>query len=131
MQLRADGVWQVDPPITVPAGSRSILIESSGRVLAVTGEGTDEPRECGRLELATFLNPQHLQTVSDDLLRPTAASGPMHRARPEGIHGSLFQGALEASNATLASEAAILEQLERQAELLQRADRLAEPVVTR
>src|SRR5690606_33903205 len=76
VQIRAEGVWHVDPPITVPEGARGIIIRSDGRVLAELADGENELRECGRLELATFLNPQHLETVAGDLLRPTAASGP-------------------------------------------------------
>jgi flagellar basal body rod protein FlgF len=123
IQPRADGGWRLDPPVRIPAESVRLIVDARGRTTVLSSD--DQPAAVGQIELATFLNPQHLETIEGELLIPTTASGPIHRRAPgtAGV-GTLRQGAWEGSNATLAGEAAALERLERQAELLRRVERL-------
>jgi flagellar basal-body rod protein FlgG len=124
IQLRAEGVWRLDPSLRIPPESIRFVVDGRGRATVI---GADEQLvAAGELKLATVLNPQHLETLAGDLLAPTTASGPLYLGTPgsSGV-GTLRQGVWEGSNATLAGEAAALERLERQAELFRRAERLS------
>ncbi len=125
IQPRADGDWRLDPPVRIPAESVRLVVDARGRASVLSSD--DQPASVGQIELAIFLNPQHLETIDGELLIPTTASGPIHRRAPgtSGV-GTLRQGVWEGSNATIAGEAAALERLERQAELLRRAERLSQ-----
>jgi flagellar basal body rod protein FlgG len=120
IQRRADGEWELDPGFEVPEDAARLVVSQDGSVqVHRSGKGAVD---CGRLQLAVFINPQHLKRGGADLLRPSTASGPMHRVNPGGeVAGRIRQGALELSNATIEREQAALEQMERRLELLRDA----------
>ena len=94
----------VVPNIQIPPGVTSITIGSDGMVSATLAGQTD-PSELGQMELASFVNPAGLQSICNNLLTQTAASGPpvTCAAGIEG-RGTLRQGVLEGSNVNIVEE---------------------------
>jgi flagellar basal-body rod protein FlgG len=94
----------VDPGITVPADATKVTIKGDGSVLA-TLPGRTEPSEVGILQLTTFTNPTGLESMGNNLLRATAASGDPISVRPgEQGAGTLSQGYLENANVKAVEE---------------------------
>ncbi|AOG01553.1 MAG: flagellar basal-body rod protein FlgG [Blastomonas fulva] len=94
----------VVPNIQIPPGVTGITIGADGMVSA-TLAGQAEPSELGQIEIASFVNPAGLQSLGDNLLAQTAASGPAvtGAAGLEG-RGKVRQGALEGSNVNIVEE---------------------------
>ncbi|MAF61494.1 MULTISPECIES: flagellar basal-body rod protein FlgG [Pseudomonadota] len=94
----------VVPNIQIPPGVTSITIGSDGMVSATLAGQTD-PSELGQMELASFVNPAGLQSIGNNLLTQTAASGPpvTGAAGIEG-RGTIRQGVLEGSNVNIVEE---------------------------
>src|SRR3989344_2696805 len=94
----------VVPNIQIPPGVTSITIGSDGMVSATLAGQTD-PSELGQMELASFVNPAGLQSIGNNLLTQTPASGPpvTGAAGIEG-RGTLRQGVLEGSNVNIVEE---------------------------
>jgi flagellar basal-body rod protein FlgG len=70
----------------------------------VAGGGA-APQNIGQIQLARFANPAGLQSLGQNLMRETAASGaPQLGPAATGGAGSLMQGALEASNVNVVEE---------------------------
>ncbi|MDB5715294.1 MAG: flgG [Sphingomonadales bacterium] len=92
----------VQPAITIPTGAQAITIGSDGTVSA-TVEGA--VTELGKIETANFVNAAGLQSLGDNLLAETPASGAPQVGAPglEG-RGSIRSGALEASNVNVVEE---------------------------
>jgi flagellar basal-body rod protein FlgG len=88
----------LEPSIQIPQDAREISIQPDGRVM-VTQPGTTTAQEVGRLQLATFINPEGLLKRGENLFQETDASGPVTTANPgdTGL-GNLQQNALETSN---------------------------------
>ena len=90
--------YTVSPGITIPQGATKITITATGTVQAVLG-GQVDPQTIGQLELATFVNPNGLEAMGDNLFQQTTASGEANTAAPgEDGYGTLLQGYLENSN---------------------------------
>jgi flagellar basal-body rod protein FlgG len=83
----------LQPAVTVPAGTKEsdVQIASDGTVSA-------NNRPVGQIRIMTVRSPQALDSVGDNLFRPTAASG----AATVSAGGRLTQGAVEASNVDVA-----------------------------
>ncbi len=128
IQRRSDGDWSLDPPVQAPSNAFRLIIDADGQVGVHTSADETSVVPCGRIVLVTFLNPQQLQPLTGDLLTAGEASGETMTSPPgrSGI-GSLRQGALELSNATLESERAALDRLEQQGALRRRARELSSP----
>jgi flagellar basal-body rod protein FlgG len=94
----------IEPNITVPTETLSVTVRPDGTVLAQLPGRTD-PQELGQLELTTFTNPGALQSIGNNLLQPTAASGQELRQKPgeQGL-GTLSQGFLEGANVKAVEE---------------------------
>lgn len=94
----------VQPAITVPNNAKSVSINSSGQV-EVMLEGQIAPTQLGQLQLATFVNPNGLESVGDNLLLETPASGNPLTNNP-GLDGTgtVLQGYLENSNVNPVTE---------------------------
>ncbi len=89
---------RLQPVVTIPEDAQSISISSNG-VVTVTTPGDIDPREVGRLELTSFINPSGLESVGENLWVETAASGSPQNGEPgTDNRGTLKQGMLEASN---------------------------------
>lgn len=113
--------------ITVPADASDLRITADGRVLA---NFADRPGvELGTIELAAFANPAGLESIGENLYRPTGASGDMQLGTPgESGNGVLRQGFLESSNVQLVDElvALMLAQrgFEMNSKIVQAADQM-------
>ena len=94
----------VQPAITVPNNAQSISINQSGQV-EITLQGQNTPTQLGQLQVATFVNPNGLLALGDNLFMETAASGNPLTNNP-GLDGTgtLIQGYLENSNVNSVTE---------------------------
>jgi len=96
--------YTLSPGVTVPAGAIDVTINVNGEVL-VKLDGQVQPQNVGQIELATFPNEGGLETIGDNLLLETPASGAATTGTPgsDGF-GALQQGFLETSNVDPVSE---------------------------
>ncbi len=103
-QLVTEDGYPIEPAITVPQDATTVSVSKTGQVQAATA-GQTEPQVIGQLELATFVNDAGLQSIGDNLLIETTASGGATVGQPgsDGI-GDLIQGHVEASNVDAVSE---------------------------
>jgi flagellar basal-body rod protein FlgG len=88
----------LDPAITIPQDTTGIVISPDGQV-AVRQAGQASLQPLTQIQLSTFINPQGLLKLGENLYSETDASGPPLDGNPgtNGI-GALRQNALEASN---------------------------------
>ncbi|MBH9538570.1 MULTISPECIES: flagellar basal-body rod protein FlgG [Novosphingopyxis] len=94
----------LQPQIQVPQGATAITIGADGTVSA-TLAGQAEPSELGRIEISNFINSAGLESIGNNLLKETAASGaPITGAAGEEGRGVLRQGMLEGSNVNIVEE---------------------------
>ncbi len=96
--------YPLQPAITIPEGATAISVAADGTVSAAAA-GSAEPSELGQLTLASFANPAGLQSIGDNFLTETAASGAA-QIGPGGQagRGNVRQGMLEASNVNVVEE---------------------------
>lgn len=86
------------PNITVDPDARFVEIGADG-IVSFIGPGSDAPQEAGTIELATFVNPQGLKQLGENLFVETDASGDPITGDPgEENRGILRSGFLENSN---------------------------------
>ena len=108
LSLNAEGMLSgaglpLSARIAVPADASALRITPDGRVLANLADRNDV--ELGNIDLAAFGNPGGLQSIGDNLYRPTDGSGEMQLGTPgESGNGTLRQGFLESSNVQLVDE---------------------------
>jgi flagellar basal-body rod protein FlgG len=90
--------WVLDPTITIPQQAVDIVISTSGEVSYRTAD-QNQLTVAGQLQLSTFINPDGLLKLGDNLYQQTDASGQPTDGLPgtPGI-GTVRQGSLEASN---------------------------------
>ncbi|MFT3965849.1 MAG: flagellar basal-body rod protein FlgG [Sphingobium sp.] len=101
------------PQITVPEGTTGITIGTDGTVSA-TVSGQSEPQNLGQIELARFVNPAGLNSIGNNLLVETAASGaPQVGAAGTEGRGQIRQGMLEGSNVNTVEEMVEMIQTQR------------------
>jgi len=88
----------LEPNITIPEDASYFQINPDGGVWVVQPP-TVELTQIGQLELATFINPEGLLRVGENLFRETEGSGPPTTGTPgmDGV-GQLRQNYLEMSN---------------------------------
>lgn len=100
----ADTGRVLEPPIQIPQDATAVVISADGQV-SVRQPGNNLLQEVGQIQLATFINPQGLLKVGENLYQETDGSGPPTQNNPgqNGI-GTLRQGFLEASNVDLDEE---------------------------
>ncbi|MBO9575140.1 MAG: flagellar basal-body rod protein FlgG [Sphingobium sp.] len=92
------------PQITVPEGTSTLTIGADGTVSA-TLPGQTEPTQLGKIETASFINPNGLQSLGGNLLAETAASGTAKvGAAGEDGRGNIRSGMLEQSNVNTVEE---------------------------
>jgi len=101
--VTTDGM-PVQPQLQMPANTTAISIGADGTVSA-TVEGQAAPTEVGKIELARFVNGAGLQSIGNNFLVETAASGAPQVGVP-GIEGrgTVISGSLEASNVNVVEE---------------------------
>lgn len=92
-----DGL-EISPGITIPDDAIDISISDTG-VVEARIPGDDDLTELGQLELVTFFNESGLESIGDNLLLQTAASGEPVIGTPGEIgFGTILQGFIETSN---------------------------------
>lgn len=87
----------VDPPVSVPANASGVSIGRDGTVTATLSDGSTS--NLGRIEPVRFANSGGLESVGNNLLVPTPASGPGQR-----VAADLLPGAENLSNTDIAAE---------------------------
>jgi flagellar basal-body rod protein FlgG len=93
----------LQPAITVPATAASVTIGRDGTVSVELNTGGQQV--LGQIQIARFVNPSGLQSMGQNLMKETPASGAPQVVRPtQGGAGSLMQGTLEASNVNVVEE---------------------------
>ena len=98
-----DGL-QLNPGLTVPQNASDVTINNSGQVL-VRIEGQVALQNIGQVQLATFQNEPGLESIGDNLMLETAASGSAVTGNPDSVgFGSILQGFLETSNVNAVEE---------------------------
>ncbi len=94
----------LQPQIQIPEGALSISVGAGGTVSAQL-PGQAEVTELGQIETARFANPAGLQSLGNNILGETSASGAPQTGLPsEAGRGSLRAGALEGSNVNVVEE---------------------------
>lgn len=101
--VTADG-YTVDPGLTVPANAIGVTINQSGEVLA-TIAGQVTPTNVGQITLTNFANEPGLESVGNNLMIESAASGtPVDGVPGTAGFGTILQGFLETSNVNVVQE---------------------------
>lgn len=94
---------QLDPPIAVPEGARSVEMDAYGLVTARDQQGNI--LDAGRIELYRFSNAKGLRDIGGGLYTESANSGAIFGGRPGvGEFDALLTGFLEGSNVDIADE---------------------------
>lgn len=101
--VTVDG-YTLSPNIAVPQDATDISINASGEVFATIPNQT-APQNLGQLDMVTFVNPNGLQAIGDNLYIQSEASGDpvVGIAGQQGV-GTLLQGFLETSNVNPVTE---------------------------
>jgi flagellar basal-body rod protein FlgG len=110
----------LQPAITVPQNAASLSIGRDGTVSVELAGGGNQV--LGQIQIARFVNPSGLQSLGQNLLRETPASGaPQVLAPGQGGAGSLVQGSLEASNVNVVEEMVSMIETQRAYEINSKA----------
>ena len=91
--------WLLDPTVSIPPEATSVAISSDGLVQFTTADTPETTQTAGQITLTSFVDPDGLLKMGDNLYQQTEAAGAINEANPgqPGL-GSLRQGSLEASN---------------------------------
>ena len=109
--------WVIEPNISIPEEAIDLTVTADGKVQYRTANSTTYS-SAGDLTLSTFINPDGLLKMGDNLFKDTEASGPVNEGTPgENGLGSIRQGFLEASNVEPAQELIDLIKTQRAFEL--------------
>ena len=93
----------LQPPIVIPPNVASISVGQDGTVSVENANGGSQ--NIGQIQVARFVNPAGLQSMGQNLLKETPASGTVQLGAPgQTGAGHLMQGALEASNVNVVEE---------------------------
>ncbi len=93
----------LQPPIAIPQGTASVTVGRDGTVSAQNAAGAQQV--IGQIQVARFVNPSGLQSIGQNIMKETPASGPPQVVAPGQVGaGTLVQGALEASNVNVVEE---------------------------
>ncbi|QDT67759.1 Flagellar basal-body rod protein FlgG [Planctomycetes bacterium MalM25] len=109
--------YLVQPTVTIPQDATDVQISNNGQVF-VRQPNNENLSQVGQLQLSTFINPDGLMKLGDNLYAATDASGPATQGNPgdPGI-GVLASGSLEASNVDATTELIDLINTQRSFEL--------------
>jgi len=90
----------IDPQITIPPGTVKVAVTPTGEVQIWDQANIQQEQPIGQIMLTTFINPEGLLRVGENMYRETASSGPPTETQPMDGNGSgiLKQGYLEMSN---------------------------------
>lgn len=88
----------LEPSIVIPEDATAVEVTADG-VVAVRQPGVPQLAEVGQIELATFINPEGLLKLGENLYAETASSSAPITGNPQTIGlGTVRKGMLEASN---------------------------------
>ncbi|WP_115719244.1 flagellar basal-body rod protein FlgG [Gallaecimonas mangrovi] len=96
--------YEVQPAIQIPQNAQSISVSSDGQVsVKIPGQAAEQ--NVGQLNVTSFVNPQGLEPIGENLFQETGASGAPQQgvAGLDGM-GTVQQGALETSNVNVTEE---------------------------
>ncbi len=95
----------LQPAITIPSSATNITIGTDGTV-SITLPGQAQAQQVGAIQLATFANAGGLNSVGNNYLLETTASGNPIAGTPGGTEGlgQIQQGVLENSNVDVVGE---------------------------
>jgi len=90
--------WVLDPAVNIPQNAVDIVVTTDGQVQYRTSDSPNL-QNAGQMTLSTFINPDGLLKLGDNMFKQTDASGTPTEGNPgtPGI-GVVAQGALESSN---------------------------------
>lgn len=90
--------YRLDPSINIPPEAVDVVVTANGDVQFRTSDSPDL-QQAGQLSISTFINPDGLLKLGDNLFAETASSGAETQGLPgDPGFGQLRQGYLEASN---------------------------------
>ena len=93
----------LQPAITIPNTASTVTFGRDGTVSVELAAGGSQV--LGQIQLAKFVNPSGLQSVGQNLMKETPASGAPQVLQAGNVGaGSLMQGTLEASNVNVVEE---------------------------
>lgn len=103
-QMVTSNGFLLQPGIVIPENALSITIGQDG-IVSVMEPGNTAPTQVGNIQLADFVNPAGLQPIGQNLFLETVSSGAPQLSDP-GLNGvgTVYQGALEASNVNVVEE---------------------------
>jgi len=119
----------VQPAITLPTDTLAVTISPEG-VVSVQQPNNQQLTQVGQIELATFVNPEGLLQLGQNLYAQTDSSGTPTLTNPgtNGI-GTLQQGSLEASNVEPVTELIDLITTQRSFEMNSQAVKTSDEVL--
>ncbi|WP_374587591.1 flagellar basal-body rod protein FlgG [Ideonella dechloratans] len=120
-QIVTNNGYLVQPGLTVPANAKSVTVGADGTV-TVTVPGQTAPQTIGQFQISSFINPQGLDPLGQNLYAETASSGTPNSGAPQadGL-GTLQQGFVETSNVNVVEELVQMIQTQRAYELNSKA----------
>ncbi|MEM1304735.1 MAG: flagellar hook-basal body complex protein, partial [Planctomycetota bacterium] len=90
--------WIETSGINIPEEAVQVTVSADG-VVSFRTDDSETLQQAGQLQLATFLNPDGLLKMGDNLFAETDSSGPVQLQNPgQPGFGRIRQGFLEASN---------------------------------
>ena len=96
--------YRLQPELAIPQNAQTVTIGADG-VVSIQAAGQPAAQQIGQIQLAKFVNPAGLQSMGQNLMRETPASGAPQVVAPGAAgSGQLAQGALEASNVNVVEE---------------------------
>jgi flagellar basal-body rod protein FlgG len=99
------GGYQLQPGVVIPPDAVEVAIAPNGIVSVRAADADAQALEVGRVELVRFANPIGLESLGENLLRETVASGqPIQGQAQENGFGRIAQGYLETSNVEIVVE---------------------------
>lgn len=123
--------YLLDPQITVPANALSVDISRTG-ALEIKLPGQAQPTNVGNIQISSFINPQGLESIGNNLFLETTASGAPVDGDPgnDGL-GVVNQGYIEASNVNVTEELVNLITAQRAYEINSRAVKTSDEMLQR
>lgn len=130
-QLVTSNGYAIQPTITIPANAQSVSIAADG-VVTVTVPGQTAAQNVGTLQLASFINPNGLLAIGQNLFQESAASGTPNANQPgtNGL-GVLSQGYVETSNVNVVEELVSMIQTQRAYEINSKAIQTSDQMLQR
>ncbi|GHT24200.1 hypothetical protein FACS189419_08990 [Planctomycetales bacterium] len=95
----------VEPQIAIPDGTEKVQIDDSGMVWVAQNGDVQQLQQIGQIELSTFINPEGLLRVGENMYRETDSSGAATNNNP-GINGT---GILKAQHLEMSNVAPVVE----------------------